>query len=74
MNSMNFIKMQRNLVLDNHTPADNRTPAAILTGGQPGAGKSGIVIKSRLDFQKIGVKSVILDGDTYRGLYQMQNK
>ena len=64
-----FYKDAKNLVLDNHTPADNRTPIAILTGGQPGAGKSGIVIKSRLDFQKIGVNPVILDGDTYRGLY-----
>ena len=64
-----FYKDAKNLVLDNHTPADNRTPIALLTGGQPGAGKSGIVIKSRLDFQKIGVNPVILDGDTYRGLY-----
>lgn len=48
-----FYKDAKNLVLDNHTPADNRTPIAILTGGQPGAGKSGIVIKSRFNFIKI---------------------
>lgn len=73
-----FYKRAKKLVFEDHIPANNRTPIAILTGGQPGAGKSGIVIKSRLDFQKIGVNPVILDGDTYRGLYpnakQIANK
>lgn len=64
-----FYKDAKKLVFGNHIPANNRSPIAILTGGQPGAGKSSIVIKSRLDFQKIGVNTVILDGDTYRGLY-----
>lgn len=64
-----FYNDAKKLVFGNHTPVNNRSPIAILTGGQPGAGKSGIVISSRLDFQKIGANPVILDGDTYRGLY-----
>ena len=69
-----FYKEAKELVLDKHFSANNRTPIAILTGGQPGAGKSGIVIKSKLDFKKIGVNPVILDGDTYRGLYPNARK
>lgn len=65
----NFYKNARNLVLDNHHPSNDRCPIAILTGGQPGAGKSSLVIKSRQDFQKLEIDPVILDGDTYRGLY-----
>ena len=48
----------------------NKKPIAILTGGQPGAGKSNIVIKSMLELKKNNREPVILDGDSYRGLYK----
>lgn len=44
-------------------------PIAILTGGQPGAGKTSLVIRAKKQFNNIGINPVILDGDTYRGLY-----
>ena len=47
-----------------------KQPMGILTGGQPGAGKSSIVIMSRIEFENEDRKPVILDGDTYRGLYK----
>lgn len=50
--------------------APEKQPMGILTGGQPGAGKSSIVIMSKLEFEKDKRKPVILDGDTYRGLYK----
>lgn len=70
----NFYYDAKELLFSNHTPSNNRSPIAILTGGQPGAGKSGIVIKSRLDFEKNGINPVILDGDSYRGLYPNAKK
>ena len=33
-----FYKDAKKLVFGNHIPANNRSPIAILTGGQPGAG------------------------------------
>lgn len=44
-------------------------PIAILTGGQPGAGKSSLVVNAKKQFKNIGINPIILDGDTYRGLY-----
>ena len=58
----------KSLLFDGY-PSEVSNPVAILTGGQPGAGKSGIVLKSKKEFDKINKKPVILDGDTYRGLY-----
>lgn len=49
--------------------ASKLKPIAILTGGQPGAGKSGLVLKARKMFRDLNRNPVILDGDTYRGLY-----
>lgn len=59
----------RNLIFNNCIPEQD-IPTAIVTGGQPGSGKSGIVIKSKLDFANTGKESVVLDVDTYRGLYK----
>lgn len=59
----------RNLIFGNCLPAENQ-PIAIITGGQPGSGKSGIVVKSRLDFANDNKEAIILDVDTYRGLYK----
>lgn len=58
----------KSLIFNGH-PSEVSNPIAILTGGQPGAGKSGIVLKSKKEFDKINKEPVILDGDTYRGLY-----
>mgnify|MGYP004606967473 CR=1 FL=1 len=44
-------------------------PVAILTGGQPGAGKSGLVLSSKKIFDSLNRNPIVLDGDTYRGLY-----
>ena len=70
----NFYNDAKKLLFTNCTPSINRPPIAILTGGQPGSGKSRLVIKSRKDFQKIKANPVILDGDTYRGLYPNAKK
>ena len=64
----------KDLLFSNHIPSNSGTPIAILTGGQPGAGKSGIVIKSRMEFEKNGITPVILDGDSYRDLYPNAKK
>lgn len=69
-----YYKNAKELIFNRHTPSQNRRPIAILTGGQPGAGKTGIVMKSTIDFQRLGVNPVILDGDTYRGLYPNAKK
>lgn len=59
----------KSLIFTGSKPAINR-PEAIVTGGQPGAGKSAIVLKSKYDFAQEGRESIILDVDTYRGLYK----
>lgn len=71
-----FYEKARKQIFGNHVPTYtyNRRPIAILTGGQPGAGKSGIVIKSCLDFNEIAINPVILDGDLYRGCYPNSKK
>ena len=45
-------------------------PTAIVTGGQPGAGKIGLVLKSKRDFKEKTENAVVLDSDIYRGLYK----
>ena len=45
-------------------------PTAIVIGGQPGAGKSSLVLKSNLEFYLNGNDMVILDMDIYRSLYK----
>lgn len=65
----NMYKEVKETVIGNIN-APEKQPMGILTGGQPGAGKSSIVIMSKLEFEKDRRKPVILDGDTYRGLYK----
>lgn len=71
-----FYENARKQIFENHMPTytNKRNPIAILTGGQPGAGKSGIVMKSFQDFNKLGINPVILDGDLYRGCYPNSKK
>lgn len=59
----------RSLIFENSLPEKNQ-PMAIITGGQPGSGKSGMVVKSNLDFANNDKEAIILDVDTYRGLYK----
>ena len=40
---------------------------AIITGGQPGSGKSGLVIKSNCDLARRNRRPILLDVDDYRG-------
>ena len=42
----------KSLLFDGY-PSEVSNPVAILTGGKPGAGKSGIVLKSKKEFDKI---------------------
>ena len=65
----NMYQQTRSLIFGNCLPEKNQ-PIAIITGGQPGSGKSGIVVKSRLDFANDNKEAIILDVDTYRGLYK----
>ena len=59
----------RNLIIGNCKPAEGN-PTAIVTGGQPGAGKIGLVLKSKRDMIEREKETVIIDGDAYRGLYK----
>ena len=65
----NMYNETRRLIFSNCLPEKGK-PTAIITGGQPGSGKSGIVVKSRLDFANNNKEVIVLDVDTYRGLYK----
>ena len=65
----NMYKEVKETVIGDIT-APEKQPMGILTGGQPGAGKSSIVIMSKIEFAKEHRNPIILDGDTYRGLYK----
>ena len=65
----NMYKEVKETVIGDIT-APEKQPMGILTGGQPGAGKSSIVIMSKIEFVKEQRNPIILDGDTYRGLYK----
>ena len=65
----NMYKEVKETVIGDLT-APEKQPMGILTGGQPGAGKSSIVIMSKIEFAKEQRNPIILDGDTYRGLYK----
>ena len=51
-------------------PETKEKPIAMVMGGQPGAGKSGLVMQSRRNFQSIGRDVVVLDVDAYRGFFK----
>ena len=65
----NMYQQTRSLMFGNCLP-EKETPTAIITGGQPGSGKSGLVVSSRLDFANNNKEAIILDVDSYRGLYK----
>lgn len=44
-------------------------PIAIIVGGQTGAGKGGIDVYSKKEFQKNGLDSIVIDVDSYRMLH-----
>lgn len=60
----------RGLIFYNCIPEQNGKPVAIITGGQPGAGKSGCVIEAKRELADKGKESIVLDVDVYRGLYK----
>lgn len=65
----NMYKQAKELIIGNCQPS-NTTPTAIVTGGQPGAGKIGLVLKSKKDLSNLGEDVVVIDSDIYRGLYK----
>lgn len=67
-----FLKMYmqaREDTFKNHFPNQEK-PTAIFIGGQPGAGKSALVIKTKKEFLDAQKDIIILDLDMYRGLYK----
>lgn len=63
-----IISKMKSIILDTYQD-DDEVPTAIFTGGQPGAGKSAIVLKSKIDLAKENKDSIIFDLDSYRGLF-----
>lgn len=59
----------RKITFANYIPTYGR-PIAIFTGGQPGAGKSGIVLKTKREFLEMNKDLIVFDLDMYRGLYK----
>lgn len=55
----NFYEKSRKLIFNNYK-SHLKFPIAILTGGQPGAGKGGLVIKAKNDFAKFDIIPIIL--------------
>lgn len=66
--SEEFEQMYKNikkLTLTNVKKTNGR-PVAIFTGGQPAAGKTGLILKSNREYKDL----VLLDLDNYRGFYK----
>lgn len=59
----------KTITFANCTPPQDR-PVAIFTGGQPGAGKSGLVLKTKKEFLEANKDLIVFDLDMYRGLYK----
>ena len=59
----------RKITFANYIPTYGR-PIAIFTGGQPGAGKSGIVLKTKREFLEMNKDLIVFDLDMYRELYK----
>lgn len=57
-------------IFENIRPETKRAPIAMVMGGQPGAGKSKLVLKARNDFSEMGRDVVVLDVDAYRGFFK----
>ena len=63
-----IISKMKSVILDTYEKSDE-IPVAIFTGGQPGAGKSAIVSKSKIDLAKENKDAIVFDLDSYRGLF-----
>lgn len=63
-----IISKMKSIILDTYEKSDE-IPVAIFTGGQPGAGKSAIVSKSKIDLAKDNKDAIVFDLDSYRGLF-----
>lgn len=63
-----YLKSKKYLL--NGHKKNNKLPTAIIIGGQQGSGKTGIVLKSIMDFKAIEQDVVVLDLDAYRGFYK----
>ena len=59
----------RKITFANYIPTYGR-PIAIFTGGQPGAGKSGIVLKTKREYLEKNTDLIVFELDMYRGLYK----
>lgn len=59
----------KRITFANYIPTQGK-PVAIFTGGQPGAGKSGIVLKTKREFLEKNKDLIVFDLDMYRGLYR----
>lgn len=63
-----YLQAQKVTFANYISPDDN--PIAIFTGGQPGAGKSSIVLKTKREFLAMKKDLIVLDLDLYRGLHK----
>jgi hypothetical protein len=59
----------KKITFANYKPTQSR-PIAIFTGGQPGAGKSGLILKTKREFAKMNKDLIVFDLDMYRALYK----
>ena len=60
----------KTITFENHEPNKDGNPTAIFTGGQPGAGKSSIILKTKQEFVKQNKDLIVFDLDIYRGFYK----
>ncbi|MBQ8299622.1 MAG: zeta toxin family protein [Clostridia bacterium] len=65
----NMYKQAELLTFTGVKPSSDR-PTAILTGGQPGAGKTGIIMKTKQEFKQNGADIIVFDLDSYRPFYK----
>ena len=63
-----IVSRMKSVIVDTYEKSDE-LPVAIFTGGQPGAGKSAIVAKSKIDLAKENKDAIVFDLDSYRGLF-----
>ena len=63
-----IISKMKSMIFDTYEKSEG-IPVAIFTGGQPGAGKSAIVSKSKIDLAKENKDAIVFDLDSYRGLF-----
>lgn len=61
--------LAKKITFANYIPTNNK-PIAIFTGGQPGVGKSGIILKTKREFLKKNDDLIVFDLDMYRGLHK----